>query len=332
MEIVKRSSRSWKYVVLALISVLFFVLIPVSHQDVYMHLLIMMAIFSIVAASFRMMLVVGRFSLGQNVFIAAGGYTSALLTMNAGINPWLGSILGGLAGAILALLLGAVILRVPGMYFAMITIGLMLVMTRLLYLYPDVTGGTTGLSNIPPYAIGSYSFGTERMPYYYLIIAIALVSFLVLRRIDRSPLGMIMHATGQNDQLVEHLGVNVARVRLLIFVITAFLTAVAGSFMAHYLRYTSPDEVGLMTGIYFAIYVIVGGTSYFWGPVAGVVFLEAINHFLGIAIYQRPFLYGGVLIITFVFLPRGLLCLPERVRAYVARKVRPVYEKREWGS
>jgi branched-chain amino acid transport system permease protein len=323
-------TRFWRYGALALASV-FLVLFPLSGDRVYMHLLIVVAYLSICVACFRMLMIVGRFSLGQSFFLGLGAYTSAILSTKVSLDPWLGLLLAGLAGAIVAIFLGMAILRVPGMYFAILTIALVVIAVELVRLFGDITGGWDGL-RVPGFTIGSYSFGVERMPYYYLILVIAALSFLVMYRMERSPLGLILHGVGENDELIRHFGVNVTQYRLLVFAVTGSLTAIAGSFMAHYLRCITPMDMSLMKGIYIQIYAIVGGIGYFWGPVVGVLFLELTSHLLGITLYVKPLLLGGCLIIVFLFLPRGLMSLPERVRSYVNRRASRVFKAREWGE
>jgi len=326
--------RAWTrfsgYRVLALASVSL-ALFPLSGDRVYMHLLIVAAYLSIAVGCFRMLMIIGRFSLGQSFFLGLGGYTSGILSAEVGIDPWLGLLLAGLTGAIVAILLGMAILRVPGMYFAILTVALVVIALELVHMFPDITGGRDGLG-VPSFTIGSFSFGVQTMPYYYLILAIAAVSFLILYRMDRSPLGLILHGVGRNDELIRHLGVNVIRYRLLVFSVTGSLTAIAGSFMAHYLHCITPMDMSLMQGIYIQIYAIVGGIGYFWGPVVGVLFIELTNHLLGLTLYAKPLLLGGCLIIVFLLLPRGLMSLPERVRSYVNRRDSRVFKAREWGK
>src|SRR3989304_1091253 len=108
---------------------IFLLLFPLLDNAEYIHLLTWMAFLVVGSACFRLVMLTGRFSLGQSFFLGIGGYTSGLLSVKAGFSPWLGLLLGGLAGAILALLLGKAILRAPGMYFAIISIALVLLTT-----------------------------------------------------------------------------------------------------------------------------------------------------------------------------------------------------------
>ena len=149
------------------------------------------------------------------------------------------------------------------------------------------------------------------------------VSLLILYRLERSRVGLTFHAVHWQDKLAEAVGVNTWRYRTLAFVTASFFAGLAGALLAHYLTTINPNRFDVEEMVFVLIWVIVGGTATFYGPILGVVVLTVINEVilrhLGID-QARPLIYGAILIATMMFLPNGLESLVPKVRALFSRR------------
>lgn len=294
----------------------FFVIIgflfPVINNDPYiMSLLLIIFVFVVAAVGFRLIYITGRLTIGQAAFMGVGAYTSALLSINFGINPWFGLFIGGIAAAILATAIGYIVLRVGGVYFVIITLCLAEILSLFWLWWRPVTYGNSGLIDVPGFSIGSYQFGTNKVPYYYLSLTIMLISLFMMYRMEKSRIGIALHALGQNDVLAEHLGINRTRYRVLAFTTASFFCGVVGSFCAHYIHFVHPDQFGVIPSIMIQIYAIAGGIGVFLGPIMGSFIISGITEFLKVVKEFQPLIYGPLLIIIMLFLPKGLISLPQ---------------------
>ncbi|HCX91023.1 MAG: hypothetical protein COW04_13395 [Deltaproteobacteria bacterium CG12_big_fil_rev_8_21_14_0_65_43_10] len=287
-------------------------LFPVIRNDPYtLSLLLIIFVFIVAAVGFRLIYITGRLTIGQAAFMGVGAYTSALLSLNFGINPWLGLLIGGIAAGILALGIGYIVLRVGGVYFVIITLCLAEISKLFWLWWRPVTYGNSGLIDVPGFSIASFQFGINKIPYYYLSLIIMLVALFVMYRMERSRIGIALHALGQNDVLAEHLGINRTRYRVLAFTTASFFCGVVGSFYAHYIHFVHPDQFGVMPSIMIQIYGIAGGIGVFFGPIVGSFVVAGLTEFLKIAKEFQPLIYGPLLVIIMLFLPKGLIGLPQ---------------------
>jgi len=303
-----RGSKSLIVSIFIIIGFLF----PVMKNDPYiLSLLLIIYVFIVAAVGFRLIYTTGRLTIGQAAFMGVGAYTSALLSLNFGISPWLGLLIGGITAGILALGIGYIVLRVGGVYFVIITLCLAEILKLFWLWWRPITYGNSGLIDVPGFSIASFQFGINKVPYYYLSLVIMLVAAFVMYRMEHSRIGIAFHALGQNDVLAEHLGINRTRYRVLAFTTASFFCGVMGSFYAHYIHFIHPDQFGVMPSIMIQIYGIVGGISAFFGPIVGPFIIVGLTEFLKVAKEFQPLIYGPLLVIIMLFLPKGLISLPQ---------------------
>ncbi|MFH1625340.1 MAG: branched-chain amino acid ABC transporter permease [Pseudomonadota bacterium] len=304
-------NKGIKSLILSLLIAIGF-LLPVIKKDPYiLSVLLIVYVFIVAAVGFRFIYIAGRLTLGQAAFMGVGAYTSALLSLNFGVSPWLGLLIGGIAAGILALVIGYIVLRVGGVYFVIITLALAEILKLFWLWWRPVTNGDSGLLGVPGFSIASFQFGVNKIPYYYLSLVIMLVAVFVMYRIEHSRVGIALHALGQNDVLAEHLGINRTRYRVLVFTTASFFCGVVGSLYAHFIHFVHPDQFGIMASIMIQIYGITGGITAFFGPVVGTFVITGLTEFLNIAKEFQPLIYGPLLVIIMLFLPRGLISLPR---------------------
>jgi branched-chain amino acid transport system permease protein len=303
----------------ALILLLF--LVPIFVRGAYpLHVLIIIGINIILTSSLRTIATTGQISLAHAGFMAIGAYTSSLLMMKLGLPFWATFLIGGIAAAIIALLVGYPFVRVRRVYFAMLTLFTGAIIRYTIMEWRGLTGGTSGLLNIPPPnpivipGLLNITFDSK-VTYYYLILVLVLISLLFLYRIDSSRVGRTLLAIQQGDFVAESVGINVTNFKVLAWCVGCFFAGIAGSFYAHYIRVLTPDSFGIIQAIYIVVYMVVGGRRKFSGPILGAFIFTLIPEvFRGLREYQ-PFVFVGLLFIVIYFLPGGLVDLPEAVRA-----------------
>ncbi len=263
-------------------------------------------LFAIVAIGLNLLIgYAGKISFGHHAFMAIGAYLSGLLTTRFGWSP-VAAMMAALVGTgLVALAIGAPILRLRGHYLAMVTLALGQITITVTTRWTEVTGGLTGVPDVPDFRLLGVTFGTKtRM--YYLIWAVAIALFVLSLRIVDSRFGRGLRALGAHEPAAEALGVPVVRYRVQVFVLSAVYAAMAGSLYAHFLNYVNGTFFDLPVMIQLMAMLVVGGIGTRWGPVVGAIVLTWVSQNLGryadYSLLIFGVLYGGVLL----FLPRGV--------------------------
>lgn len=287
---------------------------PLFTQDPYvLNILITTGIWTIAAWGVRLIMSTGQLTLGHAAYMAIGAYASALLVMKVGLSFWVAFPLAGVISTLVALLIGYLTLRIKGVYFAIITFAFAEIIRLIIIHWPNLLGGYGGLANIPaPHPFLTIRF-SSRLPYYYLLLALTLITYLVMVRIDQSRLGKIFSSIHESDTLAESIGINIMKYKIMAFCIGCFFAGLSGSFYAHYFNFTSPEFFTIWQSIYCLIFVLVGGAGSVFGPLVGSFFLTLIPEILRVAKEYEPIIYAIILILVMFLLPGGLISLPARL-------------------
>ena len=310
-------------VLMALIAVPF--LVKPYQLDIAIFLLINI----LVVTSYRLVTITGEWSLAHVVMMGVGGYTSALLAKRVGLDFWLAMPAAALFTALLAFVLSFPLFRMKGFYFLIGSFAAGEAIRLTWIRFQDPFGGPKGLKLVPPPKLSlpwleeSINLGRP-VSYYFLTLLIVGISLFVLWRIERSRIGLILQAIHWRDVLAESLGVDTWRYRTLAHVVASFFAAVAGALLAHYVGAVTPTRFGLHIMLYVLVWVIVGGTRTFLGPILGVVTLSIVDEFIREFDQYRPLIYGAILILTVRFLPYGLESLAVRLSAVVRVRSRVI--------
>lgn len=305
---VKKRLSSWSlFIIIAVF--------PFFTQDPYvLNILITTGIWTVAAWGVRLIMSTGQLTLGHAAYMAIGAYASALLVMRVGLSFWIAFPLAGIISALVALLIGYPTLRIKGVYFSIITFAFAEIIRLIIIHWPSLLGGYGGLANIPaPHPFMTIRF-TSRLPYYYLLLALVLVTYLVMVRIDQSRLGKIFSSIHESDTLAESIGINIMKYKIIAFCIGCFFAGLSGSFYAHYFNFTSPEFFTIWQSIYCLIFVLVGGAGSVFGPLLGSFFLTLIPEILRVAKEFEPVIYAIILILIMFLLPGGLISLPARLQ------------------
>jgi len=313
-------SRALTTRTVALAGALGLALLPAVLRDPYItHVLVLSMMYAVLASSWNLLVgYAGIFSFGHQAFFGLGCYVSALLAMQAGVNPWLGLPLAGLAAAALGGFIALPTLRLRAApYIAIATLGFAEITRIVAQNLVDLTRGELGLWGIPPLTdVGPLSFaGGNRTTYYYVMLAIFLVTMIALWRLVHSSFGLALVSIRESQDAAESLGVNLTRYKVAAFVISSFFAGMVGAFYAHYILILTPSSV-LSVGVMVEIITItmVGGVGTLLGPVAGAFALTLGLEQLRVLGDWRLLIYGAALVGLIMFMPDGVVrrLLPGR--------------------
>lgn len=258
----------------------------------------------------------GQKSLGHAAFFGIGAYTVAIL-MKAGFSFWLGLPMAALICFTVGLVLGFPALRVQAIYLAFATLGFNTAIWLVMRNEEWLTGGTFGINNIARPSVFGYPM-EGNLAYYYFVLAVTFVMAGLLWGLLRSPWGKAFKALRDNPIRAESLGVDIRNYTLLSFAIGAAFAGVAGALFASLVQFIEPAPFNVAASIMMYLMVVVGGAGYFLGPVigaaVGVVLPEWLRDVPYVANWYLP-MFGVAVVLLMVWLPDGLLSIPDRIRA-----------------
>jgi branched-chain amino acid transport system permease protein len=259
----------------------------------------------------------GQKSLGHAAFFGIGAYTVAI-AMKAGISWWVGLPAAMALCFVIGLILGFPALRVQTIYLAFATLGFNTAVWLVMRNEEWLTGGTFGFNGIPRPEIFGYSL-KDSLPYYYFVLAVAAIAIGLLWCLLRSPWGKAFQALRDNPIRAESLGIDTRSYTLLSFAIGAVFAGIAGVLFASLVDFIEPAPFAVGASIMMYLMVVVGGAGYFWGPLlgalVGMVVPEWIRDvFPTLANWYLP-IFGSVVILMMVWLPDGLMSIPDRIKA-----------------
>jgi branched-chain amino acid transport system permease protein len=282
------------------------------HQD----LLIFLTINVLAVCSYRLVTLTGEWSLIHAVMMGVGAYTVSLLTKHFDADVWLTLPMAGVMAGAVAALLCFPLLRMTQFYFLIGSFAAGEAIRLNWVYFVGLFGGTSGLRGVEMPVVWGIDF-LDPIPYYYFTLAVVVVCLFVLYRIENSRIGLTLHAIHWKAALAESVGVDAWRYRALAFIVGSFFAGIAGGLKVHYLGSVTPNQFTIGFMVFILIWVIVGGYNKFYGPIVGVVVLtvfdEAIRDFAVI----RPAIYGGMLILSILFLPLGLESIPGRIKTWL---------------
>jgi len=299
-----------------------FVLVPwlieVSGRWDFYYTLTSVALLSIASAGVWLTFYIGRINIGQGAYALAGGYLSAVLVTQYEVSFWLTIPLAGLFCAFLSVLIGLPILRLKGVYFAMITLVLTEV-AKLTALALPITNGARGIVSIPlPGELSVFGmtiipdFSTlenVKLAFYYLAVTLMVICFAGMYRLVNSRMGHLCRSLQQNEELASSIGVNITTLRITAYAISSFLGGVGGSIFVAISQSIYPTSFQVADSINFMLNVFVGGLGYVFGPMLGTV----VIYFGWDLLFQtgkfQLLIYSSILILLMLTVPNGLLSL-----------------------
>ena len=294
-----RNSRYLLYLLLFLI----LLTLPFYTGVYFLNVMDIILIYMALALSWDMLLRSGQISFGMAGLFGVGGYAAALLHLNTGMNPLVSIVLGGGVAGALAWIIGAAVLQLRGMYFAIVTLALAEIFRVIVRNLPDLTGGPEG--TVLPSAI----FAGDSIKTYFLVLAIAVASVIASEIFRRTRIHFALTSIRNDEVVAKSSGIDVFKYLVFIFVVTSAIQGVGGGAYAHIYGFVSPEGSFSVDFTLLPIAMaLLGGMHSTWGPVVGAVVLGVVSEFLKLQIpYGHLMVYGIIIVVAILFFPQGIV-------------------------
>ena len=258
----------------------------------------------------------GQLSLGHAAFFGIGAYTSAVIASKTSLSPWLAIVISPLVVLPIALIVGWICFRLRGPYFTLATIAVGEVVRLVTLNWTSLTGGAVGVVIHP-----SVFDGTSKLPYYYVILVIALSSIMLCSVLSRRKLGYYLMSIREDEETAESIGIDTTRYKLVALALSASLTAITGAFYANYFLFVDPTIVlPLALSVEIVLIAIIGGLGTVAGPILGAILLKLSSELFRNEFAQANLLiYGVLLIVVILFMPGGLIGGVRKIMKWGAR-------------
>jgi branched-chain amino acid transport system permease protein len=325
----KGASRLSSHVLFGAAALLLLVLPWLIGSGYYLHIAITSLVFVILATSLDLLVgYSGLLSLGHTAFFAIGAYAAALLYLHFGMPLWITLFVSGAVAALIAWLLGLLVLSVRGHRFVIITVVFAEIGRLIAYNWTDLTHGQVGLPGVRPPVLSIPGLihidFASRPAFYYLALCIAACCVAIIWRIAHSPVGWRMAALRENERLADASGVDTQRIATVAFVVSAFFAGLAGSLYAHYNGFVSPDLFYFSYTTTMLIMVYLGGKGTIIGPMIGAVLFTILPEALRVTADFRLMIFSLILLLLVVFAPEGLVGLIDRFTKRASAGGKPV--------
>jgi branched-chain amino acid transport system permease protein len=295
------------YIRLAGLSALVALIPLLIRGDYYLSVLIFMGINSLVVIGLSLLMgYAGQISLGHAAFFGIGAYATGVLTTHFHLSIYTAFFFGILLSIGLAVIIGIPALRLTGHYLAVATLGIGEIVFIVFNEAVELTGGPSGLSNIPSIHLGGFLFNTS-FRFYYLVWGIALLVLWFSLNILFSRVGRALRSMHGSEIAAGAMGINLSFLKIQVFVLSAIYASIAGSLYAHFVSFISPNNFGLMVSIMFLMMGVIGGIQNVWGAILGASLLTFLPEYLRVFERYDILVYGAILLLILLFMPEGLL-------------------------
>ncbi len=299
-------SRAWWILAVVLM------LVPLALTNDFYYEVAIIALFNaMIAVGLNLLMgYAGQISLAHGAFAGLGGYLSAILVGTYGLDPLFAIAVSMGIMAAFAYLIARPILRLSGHYLAMATLGVGVIVSIALTNEEEFTGGTDGMS-VEGFSLLGYPL--DQGWQWYLLASVLLLGLMALsHNLIRSPLGRILRSLHDSEKAASSVGVDIARYKSRIFVLSVLIATLAGSLYAFFAGFISPQEAGFGRSIELVVMVVLGGMGRLYGAVIGAVILTLLPQFLASFEEYQTLIYGMIIIGVMVFMPRGIVSLFDR--------------------
>ena len=294
------------YLGLGLVIAVLLVLPFILPNSYYMDLAIRMAINAIIVIGLNLLIgFAGQISLGHAGFLGIGAYASAVLPTHFGFHPLLAMAAGAAATAVIAGVVAKPIFKLKGNYLAMATLGLGIIINIALRNEAQWTGGPDGMA-VPAFALFGIELSSDKQ-WYWVVASLLVISVWASLNIIDSPFGRALRALHGSEVASQVVGVNIARYKVSIFVLSAVFACIMGSITAHYIGFVTPNFADFFHSIELVTMVVVGGMASVFGSIVGAVLLTALPQALATFEGWETVVFGSVLMLCMIFLPKGLV-------------------------
>lgn len=254
----------------------------------------------------------GTFSFGQLAFFVCGGYTSGILDVHLGVSPWLDTLAAAGVGAVASLVIGLAVLRLRGVYVALVTLAFhQLVNSLVSNDYSGLTGGPNGLT-LRPY-VESTSLLGQSLVGYWIGLVCALGATIGILLILRSPIGLALVAARDAEHVASARGVMATRYRMIAFVVSGGIAGLMGGVYAHFIGVVSPSLFSFGLLMMLLSMIIVGGWGTIWGPIVGTIVITGLSEWIdGRWPQYEPLILAAIMVGVVLFLQNGIVGAAQR--------------------
>ncbi|WP_258171257.1 branched-chain amino acid ABC transporter permease [Paenibacillus sp. R14(2021)] len=274
-------------------------------NDYLLHITISVGVYIILSLSLNVIVgYAGQFALGHAAFYGIGAYSTALLMMQYHLSFWLALPATAIITGAFGFLLGSPVIRLRGDYLGIVTLGFGEIIRLIFVNWIGVTRGPMGIPGIPAPSLFGHTF-TNKVEFYYLILALVLITVFVISRIVHSGIGLNLLTIREDETLAKSIGINPVKYKLLAFALGAFFAGIAGSFWASYISFISPDSFRYVDSVNILAMVILGGTASIPGSILGAIILVLSPELLRYVEDYRLMLLGIAIVLMMIFKPSG---------------------------
>jgi branched-chain amino acid transport system permease protein len=317
----------WKIAALVAAIATLLVLPQVVTSSFAIDIFIRILLFSFIGVAWNLMGGYAKqLSLGHAAYFGLGAYTSTIMQINYDISPWIGMVAGGIVAMLASLPIGWLCFRLRGPYFTIATIATAQALMLIFLKFRDFAWGAEG-TTIPNLGSAPLMLQFEdKASYYYVVLGLLALGLVITYKIEKSWMGYYLVAIGEDEDAAEAIGVNAPKMKRYIYMISAFLTALAGTFYTQYIYFIDPATAfSFNISIEAALVSIVGGIGTLWGPVIGTVLLETtsalLQSWLGSSTGGVQLtVYSLILMAVILWRPTGLIgVLTDTYHRYISR-------------
>jgi branched-chain amino acid transport system permease protein len=325
LSIFKNTKERYTRQIPITILVLFLVLFPlIAYGSKYkLGVMITVGINAIIVIGLNLLMgYAGQVSLGHAGFFGIGAYCSGLLTVKMGMSPWVSTILAVIFTACIAYIIGIPTLKLKGHYLAMATLGFGEVVYVVLSKMDWLTGDTSGLLGIPPFSIGFFEISGDSALGQYIFVWVVVLAILILSiNITRSRVGRAFRAIHGSEIAASAMGVDIAKYKVQVFVLSAIYAAIAGSLYAHFHGFVGYPTFHLGTSITLVTMVVIGGSGNIWGAILGAILLTWLPEWLTVVKKYDIVVYGLLLMLVMIFMPDGIVGRLSKLISFIKFKI-----------
>ena len=285
-------------------------------NDFYYEIAIVSLLNALICVGLNMLMgYAGQVSLGHGAFAGLGGYIAVILGSRYGISPLFSIFIAIVTMAIFAFLISKPILRLKGHYLAMATLGVGIIISIVLNVEDELTGGSDGMS-VDSFTMFGYEF-TDSLQWYILCAFLLVLTIWMFTNLIDSPFGRVLKSIEGSEKAANSVGINVSHYKSIVFVISVVIATIAGSLYAFFSGFISPSEASFSHSIELVVMVVLGGLGRIYGAFIGAVILTILPQLLTSFEDYQTLIYGSIIIFVMIFMPKGIASVYEDVKGRV---------------
>jgi branched-chain amino acid transport system permease protein len=299
------NKKTW---VIGIAAVVIAIIFPFVAPKFQLRMFTEIIILTLFAMTWKMMLNEGgMFSFGHAVYFGVGAYAAVLGWLHIPGLSFLGGILlGAFSAAVVALVLGAFLVRMSGTYFALLTLAFNQLIWAIVWKWRDVTGGDDGLGKFPRPDLFGISMKNP-VTFYYITVILIGVCLFACWYFTRTPLGNICASIKSNEERAKFIGFNVSAAKLIFLILLGFFAGVSGALYAQFQEFIATSAIDGAMSINVLFMAYIGGIGYFWGPIVGSAIFVYLSEYLSSFTDRWEFILGVIFILVVLFAPQGIL-------------------------